>query len=203
MTVLAVVGIALYSEMAGRIAVVTGRTVFDLIRERTGARMGLATVTAPYLVNALALIAELCGVALAMGSAKVCGSRRTVRASPPSGTPLRGQGIAAPVSAAIGLLVVLLFCWGSQWLLLAGRTGWKALLAGAVATAVGWANGSGSSAGGGCVGGQSLSSSVMTTLMSSSCGVKASAACSSGIRRVIIRSSQVRSAWANAAEAWR
>ncbi|OKJ94500.1 hypothetical protein AMK26_32220 [Streptomyces sp. CB03234] len=65
-TVVAVVGIALYSEMAGRIAVVTGRTVFDLIRERTGARMGLVTVIASYLVNALAVIAELCGVALAI-----------------------------------------------------------------------------------------------------------------------------------------
>jgi Mn2+/Fe2+ NRAMP family transporter len=35
-TVVAVIGVALYSEMAGRVAVVTGRTVFDLIRERMG-----------------------------------------------------------------------------------------------------------------------------------------------------------------------
>lgn len=52
--------------MVSRIAVVTGRTVFDLIRERTGARMGLVTVIASYLVNALAVIAELCGVATAI-----------------------------------------------------------------------------------------------------------------------------------------
>ncbi len=65
-TVVAVIGVALYSEMAGRVAVVTGRTVFDLIRERMGARAGLWTVIASYLVNAIALVAELCGVALAI-----------------------------------------------------------------------------------------------------------------------------------------
>lgn len=65
-TVVAVIGVALYSEMAGRVAVVTGRTVFDLIRERMGARAGVATVIASYLVNALALVAEVCGIALAV-----------------------------------------------------------------------------------------------------------------------------------------
>ncbi len=65
-TVVAVIGVALYSEMAGRVAIATGRTVFDLIRERVGARMGLLTVVASYLVNAIALVAELCGIALAI-----------------------------------------------------------------------------------------------------------------------------------------
>ncbi|MDG9715613.1 NRAMP family divalent metal transporter [Streptomyces sp. DH24] len=65
-TVVAVIGVALYSEMAGRVAVVTRRTVFDLIRERMGARTGLAAVVVSYLVNAIALIAELCGIALAI-----------------------------------------------------------------------------------------------------------------------------------------
>jgi Mn2+/Fe2+ NRAMP family transporter len=65
-TVVAVIGVALYSEMAGRVAVVTGRTVFDLIRERMGARAGLVAVLVSYLVNALALVAELCGIALAI-----------------------------------------------------------------------------------------------------------------------------------------
>ncbi len=64
-TVVAVVGIAAYSEMAGRVAAATHRPVFDLIRERMGARIALLNVSASYLVNAVTLVAELCGVALA------------------------------------------------------------------------------------------------------------------------------------------
>lgn len=64
-TVVAVIGITVYSEMAGRVAAATGRTVFDLIRERMGARVALLNLTGSYLVNALTLVAELCGVALA------------------------------------------------------------------------------------------------------------------------------------------
>ena len=64
-TVVAVIGITLYSEMAGRVAAVTGRTTFDLVRERMGAQVALANLSASYLVNALTLVAELCGVALA------------------------------------------------------------------------------------------------------------------------------------------
>ena len=65
-TVVAVVGISVYSEMAGRVAVMTGRPVFDLVRERMGPRIALGNVVVSYLVNALALVAELCGVALAI-----------------------------------------------------------------------------------------------------------------------------------------
>ncbi len=63
-TVVAVIGITVYSEMAGRVATITHRPVFDLVRERMGARLGLANVVVSYLLNALTLVAELCGVAL-------------------------------------------------------------------------------------------------------------------------------------------
>lgn len=64
-TVVAVIGITVYSEMCGRVAAATSRTVFDLVRERMGERIALLNVTGSYLVNALTLVAELCGVALA------------------------------------------------------------------------------------------------------------------------------------------
>jgi manganese transport protein len=64
-TVVAVIGITAYSEMCGRVAAATGRTVFDLVRERLGERVALVNIIGSYIVNALTLVAELCGVALA------------------------------------------------------------------------------------------------------------------------------------------
>ncbi len=64
-TVTAVIGITAYSEMSGRVAAVTNRAVFDLVRERMGARIALLNVMGSYTVTALTLVAELCGVALA------------------------------------------------------------------------------------------------------------------------------------------
>jgi manganese transport protein len=64
-TVVAVIGITAYSEMCGRVAAVTQRTVFDLVRERLGPRVALFNIVGSYMVNALTLVAELCGVALA------------------------------------------------------------------------------------------------------------------------------------------
>ncbi|MFI6263121.1 NRAMP family divalent metal transporter [Micromonospora sp. NPDC051006] len=61
-----VVGICAYADMAGRIAAVTGRAVFDLVRERLGARIALLNLVASYLVTVLTLAAELGGVALAL-----------------------------------------------------------------------------------------------------------------------------------------
>nr|WP_230416607.1 divalent metal cation transporter [Micromonospora tarapacensis] len=63
---LGVVAICAYADMAGRIAAVTGRAVFDLIRERLGARMALINLVASYLVTVITLAAELGGVALAL-----------------------------------------------------------------------------------------------------------------------------------------
>lgn len=65
-TVIAVIGIATYAEMAGRVAIVTDRPVFDLVRERLGARAALLNLLASYGVTAILVIAEICGVALAI-----------------------------------------------------------------------------------------------------------------------------------------
>ena len=61
-----VLGICAYAEMAGRIAAVSGRAVFDLVRERLGPRVALLNLVATYLVTVITLAAELGGVALAL-----------------------------------------------------------------------------------------------------------------------------------------
>jgi Mn2+/Fe2+ NRAMP family transporter len=63
--VVGVIGICLYADMSGRVVAVSGRPVFDLIRERLGRRTGLLTLIASFLVTLLTLIAEIGGVALA------------------------------------------------------------------------------------------------------------------------------------------
>jgi len=64
--VLGVIGIVIFAEMAGRVATVSHRPVFDLVRERVGARLGLANLVASYFINFLTLAAEVAGVALAL-----------------------------------------------------------------------------------------------------------------------------------------
>jgi Mn2+/Fe2+ NRAMP family transporter len=64
--VLGVIGICVYADMAGRIAAVSGRAVFDLVRERMGPRVALVNLLASSLVNLLTLAAEVAGVALAL-----------------------------------------------------------------------------------------------------------------------------------------
>lgn len=64
--VVGVVGICLYANMSGRVAAVSGRATFEIIRERLGPRMGFANLTASFLINLLTLAAEVGGVALAL-----------------------------------------------------------------------------------------------------------------------------------------
>ncbi|MFB9675507.1 NRAMP family divalent metal transporter [Streptosporangium vulgare] len=64
--IVGVVGICLFAEMSGRIAAVSGRPVFDLVRERLGPRAGLANLGASFFVNVLTLAAEIGGAALAL-----------------------------------------------------------------------------------------------------------------------------------------
>jgi Mn2+/Fe2+ NRAMP family transporter len=64
--VVGVLGICVYAEMAGRVASVSGRAVFDLVRDRLGAGMGLANLVASFLVTLLTLAAEIGGVALSV-----------------------------------------------------------------------------------------------------------------------------------------
>jgi manganese transport protein len=61
-----VVGIIVYSEMSGRVAAVSGKAVFDAVRERTGFTAGLVALIASEVVNLLTLAAEVGGVAIAL-----------------------------------------------------------------------------------------------------------------------------------------
>ena len=61
-----VAGICLYADMSGRVAAVSGRATFEIIRERLGPRAGLANLSASFLINLLTLTAEIGGIALAL-----------------------------------------------------------------------------------------------------------------------------------------
>lgn len=61
-----VAGIAIYSEMCGRVASASRRGVFDLIRERLGYGPGLITLVGAQLINVLTLAAEIGGVAIVL-----------------------------------------------------------------------------------------------------------------------------------------
>jgi manganese transport protein len=59
------IGIMIYAEMSGRIATLSGRPVFDVVRERLGAKVGFVNLAASFLINLVTLIAEIAGIALA------------------------------------------------------------------------------------------------------------------------------------------
>jgi len=61
-----VVGIGVYAEMSGRVAAVTKRPVFDVIRMRMGLSSGLVVLVASLFVNLLTLSAEIGGVAIVL-----------------------------------------------------------------------------------------------------------------------------------------
>jgi manganese transport protein len=61
-----VVGIIVYSEMCGRVAAVSGKAVFDAVRERVGFGAGLVTLVAAQVVTLMTLAAEVGGVAICM-----------------------------------------------------------------------------------------------------------------------------------------
>jgi manganese transport protein len=64
--VIGVGAIITYSEMCGRVAVVSGRAVMDVVRERLGFGTGLVALIAGQLVNVMTLAAEIGGIALAL-----------------------------------------------------------------------------------------------------------------------------------------
>jgi manganese transport protein len=61
-----VLGICVFAEMSGRVAAVSGRGTFDLVRERLGPRVGIVNLAASMLVTFLTYAAEIGGVALAL-----------------------------------------------------------------------------------------------------------------------------------------
>jgi Mn2+/Fe2+ NRAMP family transporter len=65
-TVLGVVGICVFAEMSGRVAAVSGRATFDLVRERLGPRIGMLNLLSSMLITMLTFTAEIGGVALAL-----------------------------------------------------------------------------------------------------------------------------------------
>jgi manganese transport protein len=64
--VVGVIGIIVYSEMCGRVAAVSGKAVFDAVRERAGFRAGLTTLVAAQIVTLMTLAAEVGGVAICL-----------------------------------------------------------------------------------------------------------------------------------------
>jgi Mn2+/Fe2+ NRAMP family transporter len=64
--VIGVIGIITYSEMCGRVAAVSGKAVFDAVRERVGFKAGLITLISAEIVNAMTLTAEVGGVAICL-----------------------------------------------------------------------------------------------------------------------------------------
>jgi Mn2+/Fe2+ NRAMP family transporter len=61
-----VLGICVFAEMSGRVAAVSRRATFDLVRERLGPRVGLLNLVGSMAVTLLTFIAEIGGVALAL-----------------------------------------------------------------------------------------------------------------------------------------
>ncbi len=61
-----VLGICLYANMAGRVAAVSGRATFEIIRERLGPRAAGSNLVASFLINLMTLTAEIGGMALAL-----------------------------------------------------------------------------------------------------------------------------------------
>ena len=59
-------GIIVYSDTAGRVAIASGRSLFDVIRERLGFRLALIPLAGALLVNVLTLVIELAGMALVL-----------------------------------------------------------------------------------------------------------------------------------------
>jgi Mn2+/Fe2+ NRAMP family transporter len=61
-----VLGICLFAQMSGRVAAVSGRATFELIRERLGPRTAGANLAASFFINLMTVTAEIGGVALAL-----------------------------------------------------------------------------------------------------------------------------------------
>jgi len=61
-----VIGICVFANMSGRVAAVSGRATFEIIRERLGPRAGALNLAASFLINLMTLTAEVGGIALAL-----------------------------------------------------------------------------------------------------------------------------------------
>jgi hypothetical protein len=83
------------AETSGRVAAVTHRGTFDLVRERLGPRAGLVNLVASFLVTALTFAAEIGGVAPALERAtSVTYPLRVVSSTSATDSALRPSGPA-------------------------------------------------------------------------------------------------------------
>lgn len=64
--VVGVLSIMIYVDTAGRVAIASGRTIIDIIRERLGFRVGVITLIIATLVNVLTIVIEISGMALVL-----------------------------------------------------------------------------------------------------------------------------------------
>lgn len=97
-----VVGICLFANMSGRVAAVSGRATFEVIRERMGARAGLANLGASFLINLMTVTAEIGGIALALQLA---------------------SGVAYMLWVPVALLAVWLVIWRVKFKIMENVTG--------------------------------------------------------------------------------
>lgn len=61
-----VIGLIVYVDIAGRVVIASGRTLFDVIRDRLGFRLALIPLAATAVVNTLTLLIEIAGMSLAL-----------------------------------------------------------------------------------------------------------------------------------------
>jgi len=105
--VLGTMGIVVYMEMCGRIAVIAREPVFAIVRDRLGKTLGLAVLVASNLLNLITFAAELGGLAIVLHFL--------------TGLPEKLLLVAAAV--ALGFIVALLqFQWIERIFGLAGVT---------------------------------------------------------------------------------
>lgn len=63
--VVGTLGIIVFTDMSGRVAIASGRTIFDVIRDRLGFRLALIPLVVSTVVNVLTIVIEIAGMALA------------------------------------------------------------------------------------------------------------------------------------------
>src|SRR5437660_6204268 len=64
--VIGVVGSIVCAEMCGRVAAISGKAVFDTVRERLGFKVGLMALVSAQVVNLMTLTAEVGGAAICL-----------------------------------------------------------------------------------------------------------------------------------------
>ncbi|WP_028047763.1 NRAMP family divalent metal transporter [Cellulomonas sp. URHE0023] len=127
--VVGVIGICLFASMSGRVAAVSGRATFEIIRERLGPRAAGANLTASFLINLLTLTAEVGGIALALQLASSVEPRLWI---PVAGLAVwlvvwrTKFSIMENVTGLVGLTLVVfavtVFLLGPDWSTLADQT---------------------------------------------------------------------------------